>query len=81
MAAADTSLLNYLGKHISFIDLEAAARFPEYADQFNDFKHFGLVVAVQVPHPDTPIESSLLVQETTGLNYYDFAVIQIISIQ
>lgn len=81
MAAANTSLLDYLGKHISFIDLEAAARFPEYADQFNHFKHFGLVVAVQVPHPDTPIESSLLIQETTGLNYYDLSLIDILTLQ
>lgn len=81
MACANTSLLNYLGKHISFIDLEAAARFPEYAEQFNHFKRFGLVVAVQVPHPDTPIESALLLQETIGLNYYDLALIEIISIQ
>ena len=79
MAAANTSLLNYLGKTISFVDLEMRARYPEHSE--NSFARYGLVVAVQIPHPDTPIESALLVQETTGLDYYDLALIKIISLE
>lgn len=80
MAAADTSLLNYLGKTISFVDLEMRSRFPEHSETLNNFTRYGLVVAVQIPHPNTPIESALLIQETTGLDYYDLNLIQVLTL-
>jgi len=81
MAAVNTNLLNYLGKKISFVDLYMANRYPEHATFLNNFTRHGLVVAVQVPAPNTPIESSLLVQETTGLNYYDLSLIHVLMLQ
>lgn len=70
MADADVSLLAYLGKVVTFTDLELQALF-QSQNLAHDCTRRGLVVAVQIPLPSTPIESLLLVQETTGLNYYD----------
>lgn len=74
MADADVSLLAYLGKVITFTDLEIQTLF-QSQNISHDCTRRGLVVAVQIPLPSSPIESLLLVQETTGLNYYDPSLI------
>ena len=76
MADADVSLLAYLGKVITFTDLELQAFF-QSKNLTHDCTKRGLVVAVQIPLPSSPVESLLLVQETTGLNYYDLSVIEL----
>jgi hypothetical protein len=74
MADADVSLLAYLGKVITFTDLELQALFHSQNITYDCTKS-GLVVAVQIPLPSSPVESLFLVQETTGLNYYDPSLI------
>jgi len=76
MADADVSLLAYLGKVITFTDLELQAFF-QSKNLTHECTRRGLVVAVQIPLPSSPVESLLLVQETTGLNYYDFSAIEL----
>lgn len=77
MADADVSLLAYLGKVITFTDLELQAFF-QSRDLHHDCTKRGLVVAVQIPLSSSCIEPLLLVQETTGLNYYDISSIQLL---
>jgi hypothetical protein len=77
MADTDVSFLAYLGKVITFTDLELQALFRSQ-NLDHDCTRCGLVVAVQVPLPLSPIEHLLLVQETTGLTYYDPSLIQLL---
>jgi len=79
MADADVSLLAYLGKVITFIDLELETLF-QSQNITHDCTKSGLVVAVQIPDSRTPIESLLLIQEVDGLNYYDLSLIQLLTI-
>lgn len=76
MADADVSLLAYLGKVITFTDLELQALFQSQKIHHDCIRR-GLVVAVQIPLASSPIQSRFLVQETTGLNYYDFSSIEL----
>ena len=77
MADADVSLLAYLGKVITFTDLELQALFQSH-NLHHDCTKRGLVVAVQIPLPSSPVESLFLVQESTGLNYYDPSLIDLV---